>query len=204
MIHDDVIKWKSFLCYWPFVRGIPDHRWIPRTQRPETRGFVVFFDLHQNKRLSKQWWDAIAPIITSLYWYSHQKYFSDVFWLTHEAVTLAAFCRQHFILIFLHALYHIPIQILFPMIHYLSNGDLHYFRKYGIFGVLISSAYAQYVVIFFYGRIMSRPSLSRTLLLIIVSMYCTGFTSGCPWFVNRSAIYVALIFENMSAAVVPW
>ena len=20
--HDDVIKWKHFLCYWPFVRGI--------------------------------------------------------------------------------------------------------------------------------------------------------------------------------------
>ena len=24
-IHDDVIKWKHFPCYWPFVRGI--HRW---------------------------------------------------------------------------------------------------------------------------------------------------------------------------------
>ena len=23
--HDDVTKWKCFLCYWPFVRGI--HRW---------------------------------------------------------------------------------------------------------------------------------------------------------------------------------
>ena len=33
--HDDVIKW---------------------TQRPETRSFEVFFDLHRNKRLSKQWW----------------------------------------------------------------------------------------------------------------------------------------------------
>ena len=21
MLHDDVIKWKYFLCYWPFVRG---------------------------------------------------------------------------------------------------------------------------------------------------------------------------------------
>ena len=26
--HDDVIKWKHFQRYWPFVRGI--HRWIPR------------------------------------------------------------------------------------------------------------------------------------------------------------------------------
>ena len=25
-IHDDVIKWKHFLCYWPYVRGI---HWAP-------------------------------------------------------------------------------------------------------------------------------------------------------------------------------
>ena len=24
-VHDDVMKWKHFLRYWPFVRGI--HRW---------------------------------------------------------------------------------------------------------------------------------------------------------------------------------
>ena len=28
--HDDVIKWKHFPCYWPFVRGI--HRWIALTK----------------------------------------------------------------------------------------------------------------------------------------------------------------------------
>ena len=28
--HDDVIKWKHFPRYWPFVRGI--HRWIPLTK----------------------------------------------------------------------------------------------------------------------------------------------------------------------------
>ena len=31
MIHDDVIKWKHFPRYWPFVRGIHRSRWIPRT-----------------------------------------------------------------------------------------------------------------------------------------------------------------------------
>ena len=46
--HDDVIKWKHFPCYWPFVRGI--HRY------PVTRSFDVFFDLQPNKRFSKQWW----------------------------------------------------------------------------------------------------------------------------------------------------
>ena len=45
--HDDVIKWKHFPRYWPFVRGI--HR-SPVTgefpaQRPVTRSFDVFPDL---------------------------------------------------------------------------------------------------------------------------------------------------------------
>ena len=47
--HDDVIKWKHFPRYWPFVRGI--HR--------SPRSFDVFFDLRLIKRLSTQsrgWW----------------------------------------------------------------------------------------------------------------------------------------------------
>ena len=58
--HDDVIKWKHFPRYWPFVRGI--HRRIPGefpAQRPVKRSFDVFFDLCLNKRVSKQsrgWW----------------------------------------------------------------------------------------------------------------------------------------------------
>ena len=53
--HDDVIKWKHFPRYWPFVRGI--HRSGPGdfpSQRPLTRSFDVSFDLRLNKRLSKQ------------------------------------------------------------------------------------------------------------------------------------------------------
>ena len=30
--HDDVIKWKHFPRYWPFVRGIHRSRWISRTK----------------------------------------------------------------------------------------------------------------------------------------------------------------------------
>ena len=41
---------------------VPDE--FPR-QRPVTRSFDVFFDLRLNKRLSKQWWYAIVPILTS-------------------------------------------------------------------------------------------------------------------------------------------
>ena len=56
--HDDVIKWKHFPRYWPFVRGI---HWFGKfpAQRPVTQSFDVFFDLCPNKQLSKQpwgWW----------------------------------------------------------------------------------------------------------------------------------------------------
>ena len=47
---------------WPVTGEFP-------AQRPVTRSFDVFFDPRLNKRLSKQWWgwwDAIAPIMTSL------------------------------------------------------------------------------------------------------------------------------------------
>ena len=54
--YDDVIKWKHFPRYWPFVRGnSPAPSEFP-TQRPVTRSFDVFFDLGLNKRLSKQSW----------------------------------------------------------------------------------------------------------------------------------------------------
>ena len=52
--HDDVIKWKHFLRYWPFVNS-------PFTgelsaQRPVTRSFDVIFDLRLTEQLSKQSW----------------------------------------------------------------------------------------------------------------------------------------------------
>ena len=57
--HDDVIKWKHFPRNWPFVQGnSPVTSEFP-AQRPVTQSFDVFFDLHLNKRLSKQsrgWW----------------------------------------------------------------------------------------------------------------------------------------------------
>ena len=52
-VHNDVIKWKHFSRYWPFVRGI--HRWIPHTKASDTE-LWCFFDLRLNKRLSKQAW----------------------------------------------------------------------------------------------------------------------------------------------------
>ena len=58
--HDDVIKWKHFPRYWPFVRGI--HRSpVNSTHKGQWRGALMFlfFYLRLNKRLSKQsrgWW----------------------------------------------------------------------------------------------------------------------------------------------------
>ena len=68
--HYDVIKWKHFPRYWPFVQAI--HRWIPLTKASVSRSFDVFFDLCLNKRLSKQsiempvTWYTVALIMTSL------------------------------------------------------------------------------------------------------------------------------------------
>ena len=54
-IHDDIIKWKHFPRYWPFVREFSSLQWIS-PQRPVMQSFDVFFDLILSKRLSKQWW----------------------------------------------------------------------------------------------------------------------------------------------------
>ena len=58
-VPDDVIKWKHFPRYRPFVRGIHRSRWIPRTKASYAELWCFFFDLSLNKRLSKQsrgWW----------------------------------------------------------------------------------------------------------------------------------------------------
>ena len=53
--HDDVIKWKHFPRYWPFVRGI--HRSpVNSPHKGQWHGAFVFFDLRLNKWLSKQYW----------------------------------------------------------------------------------------------------------------------------------------------------
>ena len=94
--HDDVIKWKKFPRYWPFVRGIhrtPDTGEFP-VQRPVPQSFDVFFDLCLKKRLSKQswgWWfetpsrslwrhcnsEAEGQTFGCKYLYNKSLYFSD-------------------------------------------------------------------------------------------------------------------------------
>ena len=59
IVHDDVIKWKHFPRYWPFVRGI--HRSsVNSPHKGQWRGALMFSLICAlNKRLSKQslgWW----------------------------------------------------------------------------------------------------------------------------------------------------
>ena len=95
LIHDDVIKWKHFPCYWTFVKQSTGDRWIALipSQMPVTRSFDIFFDMRLNKRLSKHkrrrwldtwsrsWWrhcnakgapDIIFNLFCSYLWYGKQ------------------------------------------------------------------------------------------------------------------------------------
>ena len=65
--HDDVIKWKHFPCYWPFVRGNSPVTGEFSAQRPVTQSFQVVFDLCLNKRLSKQSWGCWFEILSHHY-----------------------------------------------------------------------------------------------------------------------------------------
>ena len=52
--HADVIKWKYFPRYWPFVNSQVTGEFP--SQRPVMWSFDLFFDLRLNKQLSKQSW----------------------------------------------------------------------------------------------------------------------------------------------------
>ena len=80
-LHDAVIKWKHFPCYWPFVRESHRSPVNSPSQRPVTdefpsqgrvaRSFDGFFDLHLNKRLSKpsrlRWFETPSPPLWRYY-----------------------------------------------------------------------------------------------------------------------------------------
>ena len=40
--HDDVIKWKHFPRYWPYVRGIHWPRWIPHTKAGDAELWCIY------------------------------------------------------------------------------------------------------------------------------------------------------------------
>ena len=69
-LHDDIIKWKHFPHYWPFVKGIHWSMVDSPHKSQWCRALIVFFDLHLNKRFEQTIemlviWDAIVLIMTS-------------------------------------------------------------------------------------------------------------------------------------------
>ena len=69
-IHDDIIKWKHFLRYWPFVWGI--HQWI-RTTKASNAELWCFLRFVPETTVQQTMetpviWDDIALIMTSLLW----------------------------------------------------------------------------------------------------------------------------------------
>ena len=102
---DDVMKWKHFPRYWPFVRGIHRSPGEVPAQRPVTRSFDVFFALRLNKRLSKQswgWWfetpsrllwrhhndqDIVGGLLFFL-WHGNTFCFTDPLWMPHPHPTV--------------------------------------------------------------------------------------------------------------------
>ena len=67
-IHDDVIKWKHFPHYWPFVRGI--HQWITPTKASDVElWYFLWFVPEQTAFETIETpviWDAIMLIMMSL------------------------------------------------------------------------------------------------------------------------------------------
>ena len=78
--HDDVIKCEHFPRCWPFCAGnLPVPGEFP-TQRPVTWSLGVFFDLHLNKRLSKQswvWW--FETLLCPLWRHHNDIYYTHIY-----------------------------------------------------------------------------------------------------------------------------
>ena len=84
--HDDVIKWKYFPCYWPFVRGI--HRSpVNFPHKGQWRGALVFFYLFLNKRLSKHWWGWWFETVSRPLWRHPNVYGIHLVWAWNEFVS---------------------------------------------------------------------------------------------------------------------
>ena len=97
LIHDDVIKWKYFPRYWPFVRRIYRSP-VNSPHKGQWRGALMgFFYLHPNKRLSKQWrgWWFETPSCP-LWRHRNDLSFLPVHeWMGHDKVGVASDGEKH-------------------------------------------------------------------------------------------------------------
>ena len=74
--HDDVIM-ETFSALLAFCAGNSPVSGEFPAQRPVTRSFDVFFDLHPNKRLSKQWWGWWFETLSRSLWRHRNEYISS-------------------------------------------------------------------------------------------------------------------------------
>ena len=66
--HDDVIEWKHFPCYWPFVWGIHKSP-VNSPHKGQWRGALMFSLIGGlNKRLSKQSWGCWFEMLSRSLW----------------------------------------------------------------------------------------------------------------------------------------
>ena len=68
-VHDDVIKWKHFPCYSPFVRGIHRSSWLPRTKAIDAELWCFWSapgPTYEQTMETPVIWDAITPVMTPL------------------------------------------------------------------------------------------------------------------------------------------
>ena len=67
ILHNDVIKWKHFPLYWPFVWGIHRSRWIPFTRASDTELWCFLWSAPEQKVekaiSTLMIWDAVALIM---------------------------------------------------------------------------------------------------------------------------------------------
>ena len=89
--HDDVIKWKHFPRYWPFVRGI---HWSPLNSRHKVqwrRALMFTLICPPNKRLSKQswgWWFEMPSCSLWRHFNGHADQWMDHYWHPKSTVIL--------------------------------------------------------------------------------------------------------------------
>ena len=90
--HDDVIKWKHFPHYWPFMRGIHRSRWIPHTKASDAKLWCFLWSAPE--RLSKQWWGWWFEAPSCLSW-RHCNGFCGSSWNVWVIIYVLNPCRQY-------------------------------------------------------------------------------------------------------------
>ena len=72
VFHDDIIKWKHFLRYWPFERGSVSHRWISLTKAGDAElGCFLWSTPEQmvEQAIGDRWIILTKASVAELWWF---------------------------------------------------------------------------------------------------------------------------------------